>query len=75
MSGLLLKAAVNSLVQSNHRLWQLRRRAVPRCADAAITGEAASALRILVSVFHGNALSDETVTFKCPRMHRRHLLR
>jgi hypothetical protein len=75
MSGFLLKAAVDSLVQPNYRLWQLRRRAVPGRANAAITGEAAFALRILGSAFHGNALSDERVTFKCPRIHRRHLLR
>jgi len=61
MSGFLLKAAVDSFVQSNHRLWQLRRRAVPGCANAAITGKAAFALRILGSAFQGNDLTRREI--------------
>jgi hypothetical protein len=53
---------------------RLRRRASLPCIKAFPAGEATVALPATASVFHRVQL-DGTSTFRCPRMHRRHLLR
>lgn len=74
-SGTLLDAALSSLVKEDYRISRLGRRACLNCAKAGTAREAALALEICALVFSVTIRRKGLVTFKCPRIHRKHLVR